>query len=353
MAYTTIKKPSDYFNTKLYTGTGSQLAVTGVGFQPDFVWFKNRGTTNSHGLQDVVRGFNTTGIQSSNGTDADPAFDGSTLGYVSAVGSDGFTVEAGGCANASGNNYVSWNWKAGTTSGITTDGNTTITPSNYSFNQASGFSILSYTGNGVEGAKLAHGLGTTPAMVIIKRYSTTGDWVVYHKNLSATKSVFLNYTDAETARAPNGYIYSPDDTNITLSNHGDVNTNGTTTIAYCFAEKKGFSKFGSYVANASDDGPMIYLGFKPAFVLIKRTSNTNVWILLDNKRGSYNVNQSKLFPDNTDAENTDTSNGIDFLSNGFKIRRNNTEINGASGDTFIYMAFAEEPLVGDNPATAR
>jgi len=348
MAYTTINKSSDFFNTKLYTGNGSTNAITGVGFQPDWNWIKCRSHADSSQIFDVLR---TTYALRSDGNNAEAVGNGWT-----SLDSDGFTLNgdsSGGNVNNSGRTYASWNWKAGTTSGITTDGNTTITPSNYSFNQTSGFSILSYTGNGVEGAKLAHGLGTTPAMVIIKRYSTTGDWVVYHKNLSATKSVFLNYTDAETARAPNGYIYSPDDTNITLSNHGDVNTNGTTTIAYCFAEKTGYSKFGSYVGNGSSSSPtFIYTGFKPKFVMVKNTSQADSWFIHDDKRDGYNDDNEYLFADLSNAEGSNV-NRLSMYSNGFNVPTTDKSHN-VNGNVYVYMAFGQS-LVGSNnvPCTAR
>jgi len=299
MAYTTINKSSLNMNTKLYTGTGSSNALTGINFQPDLTWIKKRDGTNYHVLTDAVRG--ATKQIYSNDTGAEQA----VAEGLKSFDSDGFTLGTNGDTNGSGGSYVGWNWKAGTTSGITTDGNTTITPSSYSFNQTAGFSILKFTGNGVEGAKLAHGLGTTPAMVIIKRTSTTGDWVVYHKNLTATKSVFLNYADAEAARSPNGYIYSPDTKNITLSNHGDINNNGVTTVAYCFAEKTGYSKFGSYVGNGNADGTFVYTGMKPSFILIKNASaGGQSWRLVDNKRIGYNPNNIQLYPNLVNAEST-------------------------------------------------
>ncbi len=349
MAYTTINKSTDYFNTKLYTGTGAPQSITGVGHQPDLVWIKKRAgsTATSHTLTDVVRGVNKQIF-----TD-DTAAEESYTSVLTSFDSDGFSLSTAGLINASSDTYVAWNWKAGTTSGITTDGNTTITPSSYSFNQTANFSILKFTGNGVEGAKLAHGLGTTPAMVIIKRTSTTGDWVVYHKNLTATKNLFLNYTSAETARSPNGYIYSPDATNITLSNHGDVNNNGVTTVAYCFAEKQGYSKFGSYTGNGNADGTFVYTGFKPAFVMIKRAvGGTDNWVIYDNKRIGFNQSNYNMVANSNSVENTGIP--IDILSNGFKARASEGNTN-ASGNTYIYMAFAEAPLVGDNnvPCTAR
>ena len=354
MAYTTIKKPSDYFNTKLYTGTGSQLAVTGVGFQPDFVWFKNRGTTNSHGLQDVVRGFNTTGIQSSNGTDAYPSFDGSTLGYVSAVGSDGFTVEAGGCANASGNNYVSWNWLASNTTASNTDGSITST---VSANTTSGFSIVSYTGTGSV-ATVGHGLGAIPDMITVKNLSTgSTNWRSIFPNMvlgGASNGADYNLNLNTTNPWNDGTEFNdtmPTSSVFTIGTAGDVNTNGDNYIAYCWKNIKGYSKIGSYTGNGNANGPFVYTGFKPAWVVIKRTDSTESWGIIDNKRQIYNPNNTRLFANLTVADDTSEL-GIDLLSNGFKIR-NSWSGNNASGGTYIYMAFAEEPLVGDNPATAR
>jgi len=346
MAYTTIKKPSEYFNTKLYTGTGSQLAVTGVGFQPDFVWFKNRGTTNSHGLQDVVRGFNTTGIQSSNGSDADPSFDGSTLGYVSAVGSDGFTVEAGGCANASGNNYVSWNWLASNTTASNTDGSITST---VSANTTSGFSIVSYTGTGSV-ATVGHGLNAVPKAIFFKKTNGAQGWGVYHDSVGNTGALSLNTNEATDTTSNYFNNTSPTSSVFTVNINNSVNNSGGTIIAYCFAEVKGFSKFGSYTGNGNADGTFVYTGFKPAFLIVKGATNTGHWQIVDNKRPGYNPNSNYLRANQSNAESTDIP--FDILSNGFKARSTDTSYNG-SGVTYIYMAFAEEPLVGDNPATAR
>ncbi len=355
MSYTNgLDKPTDYFNTILYTGDGSasNRSLTGLDFLPDLVWNKSRSNAYNHYLFDSVRGAGQLIFPNDTSAEQDKSAD-----FIS-FDSNGFTLKnnAGSLAiNASSVTFANWCWKAGTTSGITTDGNTTITPSSYSFNQTSGFSILSFTGNGVDGAKLAHGLGTTPAMVIIKRYSTTGDWVVYHKGVTTGKNVFLNYNIAETdGGLTNGYIYSPDATNITLSNHADVNNSGVTTIAYCFAEKKGYSKFGSYTGNGNADGTFIYTGFKPAFVLFKRTSSTSNWSLFDNKRDTFNINNSYVQADTSAAEQEFSDIHVDFLSNGIKQRGTNISLN-SSGDTFIFMAFAESPFVtsGGIPTPAR
>ena len=349
MAYTDIDKPDEYFNTKLYTGTGSSLGVTGVGFQPDFVWFKNRGTTNSHGLQDVVRGFNTTGIQSTNGTDADPSFNGSTLGYVSAVSSDGFTVEAGNCANASSNNYVSWNWLAGGTASSNTDGSIT---SNVSANTTSGFSIVSYTGNSTSGATVGHGLGSVPNWIIVKDRDNTRSWTVYHQSIGNTHGIYLNATSAKDDDSVYWNDTTPSSSIFTLGSSNETNASAS-MIAYCFADVQGYSKFGSYTGNGNADGTFVYTGFKPAFVIIKSTGVNN-WGMYDNKRNSFNLVNNKLLPNTSDAENIGTANELDFTSNGFKCRATNAATN-ASGDTYIYMAFAENPFVSSTgvPATAR
>ena len=344
MSYTNgLDKPSDYFNTKLYTGTGAEHNITGVGFQPDWTWIKERNNVTSHRVFDIIRG--ATVEMFPDLTDGES----SDAQSLKSFDSDGFTLGTDGATNGSSDTYASWNWLASNTTASNTDGDITST---VSANTTSGFSIVTWTGTGSAGT-LGHGLGSTPKMIIVKCRSDADTWAGYHVDVGATKYMELDTTAAAQTSTQPWNDTEPTSLVFTVGNWSATNGSGRTYIAYCFSEVKGFSKFGSYVANASNDGPMIYLGFKPAFVIIKRTSNTNPWILLDNKRGSFNVNQSKLFPNSSDAENTDTSNGIDFLSNGFKIRRNNTEINGASGDTFIYMAFAEEPLVGDNPATAR
>jgi hypothetical protein len=347
MAYTTINKSSDYFNTKLYTGNGAaSRAITGVGFQPDFTWVKDLSVGYNHVLWDVVR--TSKAALYTNSTDAE---DTSTSRTLVSFDSDGFTLPnvTGDIVNDNGTAYVNWNWKANGAGSANTTGSLDST---VSANTTAGFSIVSWTGNGST-ETIGHGLGSVPKMIITKSRTNGADWWgTYHHSLGNNKAVFLNDTAAEGTRTY--WANSSPTANVFyVSSERSVNGNGENLIAYCFAEKQGFSKFGRYDGNNSDDGPFIYTGFKPAFVIIKSYS-TNPWIMLDNKRGSYNVNQSKLFADASSAENNDTSNGIDFLSNGLKIRRNNSEIN-ASGTAYIYMTFAEAPLVGTNnvPATAR
>ena len=357
MAYTAIDDPEAYFQAKLYTGTGSQLAVTLDGdtdMQPDFVWFKNRGTTNSHGLQDSVRGFDTTGIQSTNGTDADPAFDGSTLGYVSAVGSDGFTVEAGNCANASSNNYVAWCWKAGTA--FSNDASATsigTIDSSGSASDTAGFSICSYTGNATNGATVAHGLSSAPQMVITKNRADAGtSWQVLtniYPSYSEGDYIYLSSTQAKANSANVSFLPTSTTWQMESGQAGNV---ASTQIAYCFAEKQGFSKFGSYTGNGNADGTFVYTGFRPAYILFKKTSDISEWSIFDNKRNTFNVVDNHLYAESSNAEGADDD--LDFLSNGFKHRRAAGNTN-TSGATYIYMAFAEAPFVNSNgvPCNAR
>ena len=344
MAYTTINKSTDYFNTKLYTGTGSSLALTGVGFQPDLTWIKNRtaGSGADHIWTDSVRG--VTKSLNSNDNSADDTISNA----LTAFGTDGFTVGGNGATGASGDTYAAWNWKAGTTSGLTTNGTTTITPTSYSFNSTAGFSILKYTGNGAAGAYVAHGLGTTPAMIIVKKLSGSAGWFVYHQKLQSTYNIYLNTNDAEFGGA---YVYSPDATNFRLRDHNDVNQNGETYVAYCFVEKTGYSKFGKYIGNGNANGTFVYTGFKPAFIMVKRYDGTGLsWRFFDSKR-NYNGDREFMYANLTDLEVG--GDNMDFLSNGFKNRNTSGHQNGNSDD-YIYMAFGQS-LVGTNniPATAR
>jgi len=347
MAYTTINKSGDYFNTKLYAGNNGTNAITGVGFQPDFNWIKDRTSTGEHLLVDVIRGMNNL---RSNSTTAESA-NGSI--HQQSLDSDGFTVAgSAGNSNASGRNYASWNWKANGAGSANTDGDITST---VSANTTSGFSVGTYTGNLTAGATVGHGLGTAPKVVIVKSTSNAHNWAFYHYSNGAGNRLILNGTDASSSN--NGYWNSTDPSSsvFTLGDEGnDTNGSGKNYVFYAFADVTGYSKFGSYVGNGSNDGTFVYTGFKPAFLMIKNTGTTENWNIWDNKRDTYNAVESRLYPNTNDAESTSDSNDFDFLSNGFKIR-NNGGNQGASGNTYIYMAFAEAPLVGSNnvPATAR
>ena len=349
MAYTTINKSTDYFNTKLYTGTSSTNAVTGVGFQPDMVWIKNRTDVANHNLYDAVRG-TSAGKLKPNDTPAE-SYNAQDL---SVFGTDGFTVGGNNEVNGSGDNMVAWNWRAGNSSGsANTDGtiNSTV-----SANTTAGFSIVSYTANATAGATVGHGLGAVPKMIIVKSRTSVDSWIVYHAgNTSAPETDYLslNTTDA-TADDAIWNDTAPTSSVFSLGTNAPVNGSGKNLIAYCFAEKTGYSKFGSYVGNGNADGTFVYTGFRPAWVLIKQTNTTNNWILMDNKRPGYNLTNSFLEPDGNGAEIVNNANNrIDMLSNGFKIRGTGTGTNASSGN-YIYMAFGQS-LVGSNnvPCTAR
>jgi len=363
MAYSSIVKPSDYFNTKLYTGTTNAQSITGVGFQPDMTWIKVRSASAYHVIQDAVRGATgtdtyslITNAEAGDNTDAITSFD-----------SDGFSLgtDANDRSNYSGQTHVAWNWKANGQGSSNTDGsiNTTYT----SVNTTAGFSISKYTGTG-SNATVGHGLGVAPNMIIIKCTSHTSNWGIYHKSIGADKMLNLNTTAAEATNG--GYFNNTDPTTtvFSLGDEGnDTNGSGKGYIAYCFAEKQGYSKFGSYTGNGNNDGTFVYTGFKPAFVMIKRTSNTDNWYMKDNKRsgtaalqdfGQMNPNQTQHpSANNNSAENKASAFATDILSNGFKLRGTDSGLN-QSGESYIYMCFAEEPLVANSgtdgvPATAR
>jgi len=349
MAYTTINKSTDHFNTKLYTGNGSTNAITGVGFQPDWTWIKNRSGSDSHSIYDAVRGVNKV-LRSNNSDNEGTQTDGLT-----AFGTDGFTVGAAGSVNTNSNNFAAWNWKAGTGAGSSnTDGsiNTTST----SVNSAAGFSISTYTGYG-GASTVGHGLSAVPKMIIVKKRSGSSydeSWYVYHQALGNTHTLGLNSAGA----ASDVTVWNDTTPTSSVFSVGNDSTNrsGNLFVAYCFAEKTGYSKFGSYKGNGNANGTFIYLGFKPAWFLAKRTDGSDHWTLWDSKRETkVNPNDNVLFPSLNNAESaSDTSYACDFLSNGIKWRGTSTGMN-ASGANYIYMAFAEAPLVGTNniPATAR
>ena len=357
MAYTIIDDPSAYFQTLLYTGNASLTALTNDGnsdLQPDLIWVKAR--TNLGGyfdaIQDTSRGIDKILSVSQTATELD------TSEQIKSVQSDGFTVgdnsDSNNYVNLDTYTYVAWQWKAngGTTSSNT---NGTIT-STVQANTTAGFSIVTYDGTGSSGATFGHGLGTVPNFIIIKNRSEVKDWAVYHgANTSApeTDALFLNLTDTTIDNAGYWNDTAPTSSIITLGDNTKVNSSGEQHVAYCFTEKQGYSKFGTYEANASADGPFIYTGFKPAWILFKNIDNANNWVLHDNKRGAFNVNDEQLSPNNSNAEATDSAK-MDFLSNGFKIRVDAQGVNN-SGHTIIYMAFAEHPFVSSEgvPTTAR
>jgi hypothetical protein len=353
MAYTDIDKPSDYFNTVLYTGTGSSNAISGVGFSPDFIWGKGRTNADSFFMVDSVRG--ATKHVRSDSTDSEYT----RAQDVKTIDSDGFTVGTDDLVNKNTTTFVSWNWLADTS--FSNDASGTgigSIDSVGSFNNTSGCSIVTYTGTGSNGT-VKHGLNTAPYFIAIRSRSNAGsDWHVYHNSLGGTKFLRLNTTAAaETNSAAAWNNTAPTSSVFSLGTGNNVNGSSRTYIAYCFADTGNkFFKAGSYTGNGNADGTFVYTGFKPAFVMFKMTSEAQNWGIYDNKRVGYNEVKNVLFPNLSNAENTDLA-PIDLLSNGFKMRRDASasDQNNKSGGTYIYMAFAEAPLVGTNniPANAR
>ena len=338
-----INKPNQYFNTKLYTGTGAENGITGVGFQPDFTWIKERSSATSHRVFDSIRGATKemfTDLTDAESTDAQS---------LKSFDSDGFTLGTDGATNGSSDTYASWNWLASNTTASNTDGSITST---VSASTTSGFSIVSWTGTGAN-ATVGHSLNSTPQMIIVKNRGAGEIWVVYNKTIGATKYLSLNSNIASTTSSTIWNDTEPTSSVFSVGTSEQSNRSGYDMIAYCFSEVKSFSKFGQYTGNGSADGTFVYTGFKPAFVIIKRTDGANGWCMFDNKRDPENTVDKTLFAHLSNAESTGIFNS-DFLSNGFKIRDTDADWN-ASGSSYIYMAFAESPLVGTNniPATAR
>ena len=322
----------------LYTGNNSVRSITNsdlgsTGFKPDLVWVKDRNAAYSNCLVDSVRGVgldlysDLTQAQTSNPNG------------VTAFNSNGFSVGTANNVNVSSDNFVAWQWQAGQgSSSSNTNGSITST---VSVNTTAGFSVVTYTGTG-SAATVGHGLGVTPSMIIIKSRSTAGtDWPVYHSSLGATGIVALDSTIAFTTISTPWNNTAPTSAVFTVGTSGDTNGSTRTYVAYCWAQVAGFSQFGSYTGNGSTDGPFIYTGFRPKFVLRKRTDTTSYWVIMDSTRNTYNLVDLALYPNDSLAESSD--NGFDFLSNGFKIRSAGSNIN-ASGGTYIYAAFAENPF---------
>jgi hypothetical protein len=355
MAYTTINKQTDYFNTKLYTGNGSTQNITGVGFQPDWTWIKNRADTDWHFLTDAVRGVTKTIHSNTNNAESTQA------AALTAFGTDGFSVGNDAAVNANSENIVAWNWKAGTGQGSSnTDGsiNTTYT----SANTTAGFSICSYTGTG-SNATIGHGLGVAPQVVLIKELNGTNNWIMSHQPLSASLGDYTRYMTLNSTGAVSGagnVLFQSSAFTSSVFNVGTsaaTNGSGQNFIAYCFASKTGYSKFGAYTGNGNANGTFIYTGFKPSWVMIKNTSASNDWFMIDNSRDTLSPNnpvgRKSLEANDNAAEVTRTTKDMDFLSNGIKLKTADGTQNN-SGQNYIYMAFGQS-IVGTNniPATAR
>ena len=355
MAYTTIDDPSAYFQTKLYTGNlGDNRAITNDGnsdLQPDWIWFKNRDTTNSHNVLDSTRGIGKK-LEGPDNTNAE----GDTSTRLTSFDSNGFTVRTDPSVNGNGNGIVAWQWKAnGGTTVSNTDGTITST---VQANTTAGFSIVTYTGNGSGGATIGHGLGAVPKMVICKNRDTAGtSWQIYHAEAQSSGADQLKFTS--DAVASNTAVWNdtePSSSVFTVGTGDGVNKSGDNLIAYCFSEVQGYSSIKSYTGNgSSSSGSFVYLGFKPRWLMIKRTNASQSWHVSDTKMKTFNPNTQRLLPNLNIAEETrPTTDSIDFLSNGFKCYSNENIING-NGDTYIYMAFAEHPFVSSDgvPTTAR
>jgi hypothetical protein len=331
----------DYFNAVLYTGNGTTNAITGVGFQPDFVWLKSRsGATTNHALFDAVRGVGYNLRSNTTEAEAIPSPNDS----LTAFNSDGFTLGANANSGAPninftvGGTYVSWNWKAGGTGVTNTAGTITST---VSANTTAGFSIVTYTGTGAN-ATVGHGLGVAPSMVIVKRRVDAGyDWIVGNTNIGWGNYLVLNQTVASQAAATVWNSTAPTSSVFSLGNDAYINASTKTYVAYVFAPVAGYSAFGSYTGNGSTDGPFTYTGFRPRYILIKRTDVANDWYIQDTATNTYNVVGNTLLPNSSAAEASYTL--LDILSNGFK-QRSIFNSHNASGGTYIYAAFAEYPF---------
>ena len=326
------EQPSDHFNTVLYTGNDlASQSITGVGFQPDFTWIKERDSTSHHFLMDAVRGA-TKFLQSST-TNAE--VDNSDV--LQSFDSDGFTVGTSGGTNAN-NTYVAWNWKAGGTPVSNTDGSIT---SSVSANTTAGFSIVSFTSNN-QADTIGHGLSSAPDMIILKNRDSAYNWSVYHSSQGNTGRGVLNNTDSWYDFSGFWNNTTPTSTVFSIGSHIEFGGSTGNMIAYCWHSVPGFSKFGSYQGNSSTNGPFVYTGFRPAFVMVKSTTSTHDWVMEDNTRSNYNPADEYVIANDSQVESSNTYNMTDFLSNGFKLRDTQNGMNGTN--TYIYIAFAENPF---------
>lgn len=341
---TATTQAGKYFNTITWTGNDvANRTFTGVGFQPDFVWVKDRTNAYSHLLYDVLRGAGANTELSSNLTVAEGGTNADTYGYLAAFASDGFTTSnsyPNFYFNSNSDAYVAWNWKANGAGSTNTAGSITST---VSANTTAGFSVVTYTGTGAN-ATVGHGLGVAPKMLIVKLRSAGGTgWVVYHAALSNPPSQYmlLNTTDANQGAATVWNSTGPTSSVFSIGTAGGTNTSSATYVAYCFAEVQGFSKAFSYTGNGSADGPFVFTGMRPAYVLLKRTDTTGNWIVWDAVRNTFNVVGEELYPNLSNAAATATD--LDLLSNGFKLRNTTADFN-ASGGTYVGFAFASTPF---------
>tara|TARA_R100001369_G_scaffold88627_1_gene125430 strand:- start:8 stop:1066 length:1059 start_codon:yes stop_codon:yes gene_type:complete len=352
MAYSTIPKASLYMNTKLYNGNGGTQSITGINFQPDWLWIKTRNQTESHQVVDVLRG--STKVINANANSGENT----QANGVTSFDSDGFNVGNFDGTNDSAANLVAWNWKAGGAGSANTNGSIS---SSVSVNTTAGFSVVKWTGSGAN-ATVGHGLGVKPAMIIVKNATGTGNWRIWNKNLGLPQTLELN-SNAAANTSPGQFNSSAtvNSTVFSVGGEGDTNESGSTIIAYCFSEIQGYSKMGAYMGNGSTGGSsgigtnFVHCGFSPAFVLIKNGQQVNDWLMFDNKRQGFNPENEALDANLTSAERT--TNYLNFFSNGFGLSSTSGEVNSA-GVPYIFQAFAENPFVATSgttavPATAR
>ena len=355
MAYTTIDDPSAHFQTALWSGDGStNNAITNDGnsnLQPDFVWIKKRTNADDHILANTSSGATKYLISNTTGTEQ------TYSGNVKSFDSNGFTVGDGNQINQGSNTFVGWQWKANGGNRTTFSASGNQLAGGYQANTTAGFSIVDYTGNATNGATFPHGLGATPTIAIIKDRTNAGDgggtnWIVAYTIVDgSTDRVYLNGTNAHYD-LPDGsteFRADFDSNNVTLGTWNNINASGT-HIAYVFTPIQGYSKFGRYTGNNNADGPFVYTGFKPAWVMIKNADASEIWRIFDDKRDTYNVMEKGLYPNLNNAEGSGTPR-LDFLSNGFKLRDSGNALND-SGANLIYMAFAQNPLVASNNVIA-
>ena len=334
MAYTTIDKPSEHFSTTLYTGNGSYpRSVTGIGFQPDFVWLKNRDVAYWHQLYDAVRGTGTGGgvIYSNQAAGNDDTY------KLNSFDSDGFTMPSALSAkNDTGQDVVAWCWKGANGTASNTAGDITST---VSANPTAGISIVTATSTATSGnTAIGHDLGKTPDVVFARNLDRGFNWDVWFRTLGYNSSLIFN----STATGRTGFGSGTNDSNVFSALWNYSAYNGEKYVYFCFTSIKGFSKISEYTGNGDADGPFIYTGFKPAMVITKRSDSTSDWRIWDHKRDPHNVVDRILYPSAANAEGAETFG--DFCSNGFKIRVTTTDYN-ASGGTYQYLAFAENPFV--------
>ena len=358
--YTTIDDPSAYFQTTLYSGTGSQQSITNGGnsdLQPDWLWIKERTGTSSHQLVDSVRGYYLRVESDNTSAELDAGQTGATYQNVTSFDSDGFGVKNGGAVNASGDTYVAWQWKAGTS--FTNDASSTgigTIDSTGSVNDTAGFSICSYTGTGSNGT-IKHGLSTKPNVILVKkRASGTANWNMQHTGINTdyqTDYILLDTNAGSGDEDTKWNDTAPTTSVFSVGDDGAINNSGDTYISYIFSNRQGYSKFGSYTGNGNSDGAMIFTGLESAWVMIKQSSAAGEgWHIFDNKREGYNVDNDPLVANTSNAEGT--SDMVDITSNGFKCRTDSEAVN-QSGATYVYMAFAKSPFVNSNgvPNNAR